>query len=138
MEGKEEEKEEEKEDVETEKTNNENKNDKDIKKEKEKIKQRNKRKRKHKNIAKVNRKEKEMENEKPEEKKEGYYIPYILVDESIIKIISVFKEGNNLIADVEKNKNGKIVRERMRTKDIKEINPWILINYYESKIKFGL
>ena len=31
-----------------------------------------------------------MENEKQEEKKEGYYIPYILVDESIIKIISVF------------------------------------------------
>ncbi len=95
---------------------------------------------KNKEKIKIKRKEKEKEkeDEKPEEKKEGYFIPYILVDESITKIISVFKEGNNLIADVERSKNGKIVRERMRTKDIKENNPWVLINYYESKIKFGL
>ena len=138
MDEKEEEKEEEKEDVETEKTNKENKKVKEIKNEKEKIKQRKKRKIKQKNKEKVKKNEKEMENEESDKKKEGYYIPYILVDESIIKIISVFKEGNTLIADIEKNKNGKIVRERMRTKDIKEINPWILINYYESKIKFGL
>ena len=97
---------------------------------------------KHKEKHKVKEEEKDNSmNEKveeSEEKNEGYFIPYILVDDSITKINSVFKEGDNLIADVERNKNGKIIRERMRTKDIKENNPWVLINYYESRIKFGL
>ena len=34
-------------------------------------------------------------------------------------------------------KNGKIDKEIMSTEDLKKINPWILIDYYEDKIKFA-
>jgi len=99
----------------------------------------NKAKNEEKEENKKEEEEKIEENKKEKDKeKEGYYIPYFLVDDSITKICSIFREGNNLIADIERTKDGKIVRERMRTKDIKENNPWILLNYYESRIKFGL
>jgi len=68
---------------------------------------------------------------------DGYSLKYFLVDYSIEKTINVIKEGDNLIAEVEKkNKNGDIIHERMNTKDLKTTNPWVLINFYESKIIF--
>jgi len=67
----------------------------------------------------------------------GYSIQSFLVDCSIEKTVNVFKEGNNLIAEVsKKDKNGEIIHERMNTKDLKILNPWALINFYESKLIF--
>ena len=34
-------------------------------------------------------------------------------------------------------KNGKINKEIITTEDLKKTNPWILIDYYEDKIKFA-
>ena len=68
---------------------------------------------------------------------DGYTMHYFLVDYSIEKTINVLKEGNNLIAEVtKKNNNGDIIHEKINTKDLKKMNPWVLINFYESKIIF--
>ena len=68
---------------------------------------------------------------------DGYTMHYFLVDYSIEKTVNVIKEGNNLIAEVtKKNKNGDIINEKINTKDLKKMNPWVLINFYESKIIF--
>ena len=68
---------------------------------------------------------------------DGYLMKYFLVDYSIEKTVNVLKEGNNLIAEItKKNKNGDIIHEKINTKDLKKMNPWVLINYYESKIIF--
>ena len=65
-------------------------------------------------------------------------VPYILVDDKIEKVITVSKENDELVADIEKKGlNGEIVRERMKTKDLKKVNPWVLINFYESNIRFN-
>ena len=68
---------------------------------------------------------------------DGHSMQYFLVDYSLEKTVNVFKVGNNLVAEVtKKDKNGEIVHERMNTKDLKTMNPWILIKFYESKIIF--
>jgi len=49
----------------------------------------------------------------------------------------VKKEKNGIVAVVEKeDKNKKITKEIISTNDLKKTNPWMLIDYYESKIKF--
>ena len=61
----------------------------------------------------------------------------LLIDKSLKKILSVKKEENGIIAIVEKeNKNNKITKEIISTNDLKKSNPWMLIDYYETKIKF--
>ena len=60
------------------------------------------------------------------------------VDQSLEKILTVKLDNKALIAVVERRlKNGRIFKEIMNTEDLKKINPWILIDYYEGKIKFG-
>ena len=60
-----------------------------------------------------------------------------MIDKSLKKIISVKKEKNGIVAVVEKeDKNKKITKEIISTNDLKKTNPWMLIDYYESKIKF--
>ena len=69
---------------------------------------------------------------------EGYSNPYIIVDDSILRIVKVCKEDRNLIAELEKkSSNGEIIRGKMKTNELKRINPWVLINYYESNIRFN-
>ena len=61
----------------------------------------------------------------------------LLIDKSLKKILSVKKEENGIVAIVEKeNKNNKITKEIISTNDLKKSNPWMLIDYYETKIKF--
>ncbi len=61
----------------------------------------------------------------------------LLIDKSIKNILTVKEEKNGIVALVEKeDKNGKISKEIISTNDLKKINPWILIDYYETKIKF--
>ena len=59
------------------------------------------------------------------------------IDYSLEKILAVKLENNELKAVVERRKKGgKIYREIMSTEEVKKYNPLILINYYQSKIKF--
>ena len=59
------------------------------------------------------------------------------VDQSLEKILAIKLENKGLIAVVERReKNGKTNKEIMTTEEIKKINPWILIDYYEDKIRF--
>ena len=60
-----------------------------------------------------------------------------MIDTSLKKILSVNTEKNGIVAVVEKaDKNKKITKEIISTNDLKKTNPWMLIDYYESKIKF--
>ena len=60
------------------------------------------------------------------------------VDQSLEKILAIKLENNNLIAVVERRtKEGEINKEIMSTEDLKKTNPWILIDYYENKIRFA-
>ena len=60
-----------------------------------------------------------------------------MIDKSLKKILSVKKEKNGIVAVVEKeDKNKKITKEIISTNDLKKTNPWMLIDYYETKIKF--
>ena len=61
----------------------------------------------------------------------------LLIDKSLKKILSVKKEKNGIVAVVEKeDKNKKITKEIISTNDLRKSNPWMLIDYYEKKIKF--
>ena len=61
----------------------------------------------------------------------------LLIDKSLKKILSVKKEKNGIVAVVEKeDKNKKITKEIISTNDLRKSNPWMLIDYYETKIKF--
>ena len=63
--------------------------------------------------------------------------PFIKSKELNEKIISINKENGELTALVErKDEKGKIKKEKIKTKDLKKTNPWILINYYEYNILF--
>ena len=60
------------------------------------------------------------------------------VDQSLEKILTVKLDNKALIAVVERRlKNGRIFKEIMSTEELKKTNPWILIDYYEGKIKFA-
>ena len=60
------------------------------------------------------------------------------IDNTMKRVLAVKKDDNNLVAIVEKNgKRGEISKEFIKTDKLKKVNPWILIDYYESKIKFG-
>ena len=49
------------------------------------------------------------------------------------KVLEINLEKDELVASVEKRlKNGKIKIEKIKTKDLKLENPWILINFYET------
>ena len=71
-------------------------------------------------------------------KRGGYDNPYIIVDNSIEKIVNVSKEEGDFIAEyLKKDINGNYIKNKMKTKELKKINPWVLINYYESRIRFN-
>ena len=64
--------------------------------------------------------------------------PLFQVDLSLEKVTAIKLENKNLIAVVERRtKKGDINKEIMSTEDLKKINPWILIDYYENKIRFA-
>ena len=59
---------------------------------------------------------------------------YLSDNEIKERIIDVKMENNELIAFVAKRTiNNKIKIEEIKTKDLKLINPWILINFYENQ-----
>lgn len=110
--------------------NNENKKDKKNNEEKREIKE------KKTSNKLIGRKRKESEKQLKENNNKNE--PLFQVDQSLEKILAIKLDNKNLIAVVERRmKNGKIDKEIMSTEDLKKINPWILIDYYEDKIKFA-
>ena len=58
------------------------------------------------------------------------------VDERYKEVFTIKKEGNELCAIVVFDNNGIIEKKHILTKELQKINPFILIQFYESKIKF--
>lgn len=59
------------------------------------------------------------------------------IDESLKKVTTVRKKDNKLMAVVMKMKENGITEEiELETNTLKYDNPWILLDFYESKIKF--
>ena len=59
------------------------------------------------------------------------------IDDNLKSVITVKQEDNILKALVEKiDENGEIKRDLIPTDELRRRNPWILLDFYESKIKF--
>ena len=58
------------------------------------------------------------------------------VDERYKEVFTIKREGNELCAIVIFDNNGIIEKKHILTKDLQKVNPFILIQFYESKIKF--
>jgi hypothetical protein len=58
------------------------------------------------------------------------------VDERYKEVFTIKREGNELCAIVIFDNNGIIEKKHILTKELQKINPFILIQFYESKIKF--
>ena len=67
----------------------------------------------------------------------GDNVEKFLLDKEIKKGLTVRKEKNVIEAVIEKeDKDGKIVNEIITTNNLKKLNPFILLEYYETKIKY--
>ena len=81
--------------------------------------------------------EKNDKNKDEEEASIDEQYPYYIVGNSIKKILGICDEDGILYAMIEILKNdGKLIRKKIRIEELKMNNPWLLIDYYESKIKF--
>ena len=83
-------------------------------------------------IEKINLVEEQPVNEPEEDHKLKYNI-----DETLEKVTTVRKKEDKLMAVVKKNLgNGAYENIEIETNILKKDNPWILLDFYESKIKF--
>ena len=65
------------------------------------------------------------------------HYPYFIIDNSIKKVLGMYYNKEEIFANVEiLNKDGQYIRKKIKVEELKKINPWILIDYYESKAKF--
>ena len=88
-------------------------------------------------VKKRNNSGKEIVIDLDEKEKLEEPTPIFKIDQSFKRVLAVKLDNKDLIAIAEKkNKKGEIIKEYISTDKIKKINPWILIEYYESKIKF--
>ena len=84
-------------------------------------------------IEKNNEEEIKQNNNNIEGASEKTYI----IDDSLKKVLTVKQQGTKLVAVVEKmDKNGDISNPYIPTENLRVTNPWILLDFYESKIKF--
>jgi hypothetical protein len=59
------------------------------------------------------------------------------IDDSFKNVVTVKQQNQKLIAVVEKlESNGEMIKAYIQTEELRRSNPWILLNFYESKIKF--
>lgn len=98
----------------------------------------------HSKNPKKKKKEEKEDNNKNKKINEGSNIqesksnfPFYMVDKSILKIDGIRDEKGILYAFVEiKQDDGSIQREKIEIDELKMNNPWLLIDYYESRAKF--
>ena len=73
---------------------------------------------------------------KPDINENGYEKKYT-IDDSLKNVITVKQQNQKLMAVVEKMElNGDMTKTYIPTEDLRKTNPWILLDFYESKIKF--
>ena len=61
-----------------------------------------------------------------------------IIDDSLDNVVTVKQKNQKLMAIVEKiDSNGVITKTYISTEELRKVNPWILLNFYESKIKFS-
>ena len=88
------------------------------------------------NIKRQYNKDKKVNDKVTEDKIIDSKITY-MVDNSLKKVSIIKKKSNQFLALVEKeNENGIIIQSFIPTSDLRKINPWILLDFYESKINF--
>ena len=69
----------------------------------------------------------------PNAKKKKFYI-----DDSLQKVVTVKQKNGLFMAVVDKlDSNGEITKASIPTEELRITNPWILLEFYESKIKFS-
>ena len=84
-------------------------------------------------ISKINNNENENENVNVKVNENTY-----IIDDSLRSVFTVKQQNQKLMALVSKlDSNGNIIKSLISTEELKKTNPWILINFYESKIKFS-
>ena len=77
--------------------------------------------------------EKEQKPEINENKSEKSYI----IDDNLKTVVTVKQQNETLFAIVEKiDENGELIKVIIPTDELRRTNPWILLDFYESKIKF--
>ena len=60
-----------------------------------------------------------------------------IVDERLKKVITVQIRQGRLVAVVDKIDSDETFRNNIPTEELRKLNPWILLDFYESKIKFN-
>ena len=64
--------------------------------------------------------------------------PSYKIDNSLKNVVTVKKQDETMMALVDKiEKNEELVKEFISTEELRRRNPWILLDFYESKIKFS-
>ena len=59
------------------------------------------------------------------------------IDSRLREVVTVKMQGGKLMALVDKKEeNGDVTKNYISTEELRKSNPWILLNFYESKIKF--
>ena len=77
--------------------------------------------------------EKEQKPDINENKSEKSYI----IDDNLKTVVTVKQQNETLFAIVEKiDENGELIKVSIPTDELRRTNPWILLDFYESKIKF--
>ena len=76
-----------------------------------------------------NEESKENNNENPN-------VKTFIIDDSLKNVLTVKQHNQQLMAVVDKLENGEIKKENIPTLELRKTNPWILLDFYESKIKF--
>ena len=78
-----------------------------------------------------------LDEDQKEKSYENYSEKSYKIDDSLKCVKSIYRKDGKLVASVEVlNKSGGIDKERIETDKLRKINPWILLDFYESKIKF--
>ena len=77
--------------------------------------------------------EKDQKPDINENKSEKSYI----IDDNLKTVVTVKQQNETLFAIVEKiDENGELIKVSIPTDELRRTNPWILLDFYESKIKF--
>ena len=73
---------------------------------------------------------------KPNIIENGYKKTYT-IDDSLKTVVTVKQQNQKLMAVVDKmENNGEMTKTYIPTEELRRTNPWILLDFYESKIKF--
>ena len=60
------------------------------------------------------------------------------IDDTLKSVVTVKNQNGKLMAIVDKvGESGEIIKTYIPTEELRKINPWILLNFYELKIKFS-